>query len=118
MTTATARRPRFANVDVSTADLLSLIAEDQSPIEVVADEWDYYVTALRTVAAGRAGLIFPNDLRARVRGHVKPNRIGAFQRRALLEGIVEYTGDWQISNDLASRNRGRPMRVARWSGTT
>lgn len=114
---ATARRPRFAKVDVTTADLLSLLAEDDPPIPSIADEWTHYVTALRTAAASRAGLIYPNDLRTRVRGHVKPKRIGAFQRRALLEGLIEYSGDWQISNDLASRNRGRPMRVARWVGT-
>lgn len=114
----TTRRPRFAKVDLATADLLSLLAEDHPPIPSIADEWKHYVSSLRAAAAGRAGLIYPNDLRARVRGHVHPKRIGGFQRRALLAGLIAYTGDYQVSNDLASRNRGRPMRVARWTGTT
>lgn len=105
----TTRRPRFARVDDHTADLLTLLADT---------EWDTFLAALRATAADRGGLIYPNALRPLVRGHVKPNRVGAFTRRAVLEGLIEYTGDWQVSDDVTSRNRGRPMRVARWIGTT
>ena len=112
----TTPRPYFAPVDENTGDLLSLIAEEKPPIPSVREEWEHYVESLRAAAAGRAGLIYPNDLRPLVRGHVKPNRIGAFTHRALSDGLVERTGDWQISDDTEGRNSGRPMPVMRWIG--
>ena len=113
----TTSRPHFEAADENTGDLLSLIAEEKPPIPSVREEWDYYVQALKTTAASRAGLIYPNELRPLVRGHVKANRIGAFTHRALRAGLIERTGDWQVSDDTEGRNAGRPMPVMRWLGT-
>lgn len=103
-------RPAFSTVDDETADLLSLIAEPTLPIH--RDEWDHYVAALHQVADDE-GRILPNALRPLLRGHVAPNRIGAYTSRALRAGLVERTGEWQVSDDLASRNRGKPAPVMR-----
>lgn len=106
--------PQWSAVDETTADLLHLVADEGHPS---ADyEWDEYVTALRHVAEARDGLIPPNALRPLVRGVVAPKRLGAFASRAARSGLVEYTGDWETSNDREGRNAGRPMRVMRWIG--
>lgn len=108
--------PAFGPVDTDTSDLLDLLAEEHPPIPSVAEEWECYVAALRTAAAGRDGVILPNDLRPHVRGRVAARRIGAFTHRALAAGLVERTGEWEISNDTEGRNSGKPMAVMRWIG--
>jgi hypothetical protein len=107
--------PTFAAVDEPTSDLLALVALGSSTGTADA-EWDLYVDALATVAARRAGLIFPNELRPMVRGKVAPRRIGALMNRALKRGIVRRTGDWQVSDDHAGKNSGRPVAVMEWVG--
>lgn len=105
--------PQFESVDNYTADLLDLVARAEHPS---ADhEWQAFVEAL-IQARSFGGVIKPNDLRPMVRGVVAPNRIGAFTHRALSQGLVEYNGEWQVSNDTAGRNSGKPARVMRWIG--
>lgn len=105
--------PIWAPVDDDTVDLLTLVADEG---HVSADyEWAYYLNALQNCAAVD-GLIFPNMLRRHVRGSVAPRRIGAFTHRALSQGLIEWTGEWETSDDTEGRNGGRPMRVYRWVG--
>lgn len=106
--------PTFAPVDDYTGSLLDLIADEQTP--PVDREWSDYVAALSTVAANHDGLIPPNELRPLVRGKVAPRRIGAFTHRALSQGLVRRTGDWQISDDREGKNAGRPAPVMEWVG--
>lgn len=102
--------PTWSPVDDDTADLLSLVADDGHPS---ADyEWDQYVAALY-VAADAFGVINPNRLRELVRGVVAPRRVGAFTHRALCAGVVEYTGEYVLSDDTEGRNGGKPCRVLR-----
>lgn len=106
MTTA----PHWSPVDDSTADLLSLVADDGHPS---ADfEWDEYLRCLHH-AADTAGRIDPNRLRPLLRGVVAPRRIGAFTNRAKAEGLIADTGEWVVSDDAAGRNGGKPCRVYR-----
>lgn len=105
--------PAWSPVDDDTADLLTLVRDEG---HVSADyEWDYYVNALQNCAA-LDGLIYPNQLRKHVRGSVAPHRIGAFAHRALSRALVEYTGEWEISDDTEGRNGGKPARIRRWIG--
>lgn len=113
----TARQPEWSPVEDETADLLSLVAD--GPMSGSADhEWDYFVEALYDAAkwGPTLGLINPNILRRDVRNHVSPRRIGSFTNRALSRGLVEYTGEWEISDDTEGRNGGKPCRVMRWIG--
>jgi len=110
-------QPRWEGVDNETADLLSLVAD--GPMSGHADhEWDHFVFALRDAAiwGQPRGRINPNRLRRLVRNEVAPRRIGAFTNRALSQGLIEPTGEWEISDDHEGRNAGRPSRVYRWIG--
>ena len=105
-------QPAWDSVDSPTADLLSLVADEG---HVSADfEWDEFVRCLRFAAARGAGTISPNVLRPLVRGKVAPRRIGAFTHRALSQGLVAYTGDYELSDDTEGRNGGKPARVMAW----
>ena len=107
-------QPHWSPVDDETGDLLSLVAD--GPMSGHAEhEWDYYVGALKNCAA-LDRLIFPNQLREHLRGEVSPRRIGAFTNRALHQGLVAYTGEWEVSDDTEGRNAGKPCRVMRWIG--
>lgn len=108
--------PRWEQVDGSTGTLLDLLADDGSTSPSKAEEWETFVYAMRFLARGNGGEIRPNLLRPLVRGNVKPSRIGAFHRRACLEGLIAPTGEWEISDDTEGRNSGRPMRCYRWVG--
>lgn len=111
MTTA----PQWSPVDDETCDLLALVATGP-PTGTPEHEWSEYVAALEFVAEAREGLIPPNSLRPLVRGVVAPQRLGAFCNRAVSRGLIEATGDWQVSDDTEGRNAGRPMRCYRWIG--
>jgi hypothetical protein len=100
----------WAPIEDETADLLSLVADEGHPS--VDLEWDEFVTALR-FAADATGVVSPNRLRPLIRGVVAPRRIGAFTNRALKQGLIAYTGEWEISDDREGRNAGRPCRVMR-----
>lgn len=102
--------------DSGQGDLLALVAEGQLASPSPADEWDSFVAALEAVAMVHDGLIPPNDLRPLVRDRVAPRRIGAFTHRALSQGLVEYAGTYQISDDTHGKNGGKPCRVLVWIG--
>lgn len=104
-------QPQWSPVDDDTADLLSLVANDRMHPRP-AEEWAYFVSALR-YAARRSGRIDPNNLRRYLRGNVAPRRIGAFTNRAKAEGLIVDTGEWQTSDDTEGRNGGKPCRVYR-----
>jgi hypothetical protein len=107
-------QPQWSAVDDATGSLLDLLA-DPTPIPTMtpSEEWRAYTLALRTIAAQHGGAIPANVLRPVVRGVVAPQRIGAFCRRAQLEGLIVADG-WDISDDRESGNAGRPARNYRW----
>jgi hypothetical protein len=108
--------PVWSAVDAEMGTLLDLIADPDAVPNLTPDqEWRTYVLALRTVAAMHDGAISANVLRPSVRGVVKPSRIGAFCRRAQLEGLIVADG-WEVSDDTESGNAGRPARNYRWLG--
>lgn len=107
--------PMWEPVDNDTADLLSLVAMGSSTGSA-DEEWGTYVESLRWCAVRGQGTISPNMMRRQVRDHIAPRRIGAFTNRALSQGLVEYTGEWVVSDDTEGRNGGKPCRVMRWIG--
>lgn len=109
-------QPQWESVDDYTSDLLALVAEGSPATPSVDEEWDAFTKCLQYASQIDCGPIYPNTLRPMVRGHVAPNRIGAFTNRALAQKLVEYTGEWQVSDDVAGRNGGKPARVMRWIG--
>lgn len=108
---------RWSAVDSPATDLLTELAGVEHTEQTDA-EWAHFTTTLRAVAAEYGGLILQNAVREELRGQVHPRRIGAFYRRALLEQLIEPTGTHEVSDDLHSRNRGRPTRVYRYQEPT
>ena len=105
--------PAWSPVDEEVADLLSLVAIGPMSTGAADREWDRFTQALEA-ASDLTGTISPNFLRGLVRGNVAPRRIGAFTNRALSQGLIAYTGDWEVSDDTEGRNAGKPARVMRW----
>lgn len=103
-------QPQWSPVDDDTADLLSLVANDQLHPRP-EEEWQVFCQAL--LRAADRGVVRPNALRPLVRGQIAPRRIGAFTNRALAEGLLVATGEWQVSDDTEGRNGGKPCRVYR-----
>jgi hypothetical protein len=102
--------------DSGQGDLLALVAAG-SPATPSADEdWELFVGCLQVASQLDCGPILPNTLRPMVRGQVAPKRIAAFTSRAIARGLIEPTGDWEISDDTEGRNAGRPARCYRWIG--
>lgn len=101
--------------DSNQGDLLALVAMGAPSTGTADAEWLIFTDAL-TEAADEQGVIRPNTLRPLVRGKVAPRRISAFTNRALSEGLVAYTGEWQVSDDHAGRNGGKPARIMRLVG--
>ena len=107
-------QPTFSPVDESTADLLSILSLDGSPIGL--DEWPFFLSVLKQVAAENDGLIDQNITRPLLRGQIRPARVGAFFNRAARRGLIRAES-WNNSNDREQRNTGKPTRVWRWLGT-
>jgi hypothetical protein len=109
--------PTWSAASGDTADILQLIAEQHPATPTETAQWMFFVDMLVMEMEIDSGLINPNRLRDRLRGHVSPPRIGAYTRRALCAGLVEYSGTYVESDDVSSGNRGKPCRVLRWLGT-
>lgn len=107
-------QPEWSSVDDETTTLLSVLADDGT--DASEREWAAFVSTLRVAAKYHDGLLMPNNIRPALRVLVKPNRVGAFTNRALRQGLIAYTGDYQISDDTQGRNAGKPARVMRWIG--
>lgn len=108
--------PTWSSVDDNTGDLLDLIAEQNPATPQERDEWVFFINILHGFSQP-TGFIDQNNVREELRGKVKANRVGAFYRRALLEGLIEPAG-WVVSTDAVGKNSGRPCRMYRWLGTT
>lgn len=104
---------------MTTAPQWSAIDDDYTLDNVAttdpADHYSTFISTLLMVASSNDGLhISPNVLRREIRKtDIQPQQVGAFTRRALLEGVVVYSGKWVLSDDLKSRNAGRPCRELR-----
>ena len=101
-------QPQWSPVDDDTADLLALVADVDHPS--VGHEWTLFTEAVVTCSL-LDGIVRPNDLRPLIRGKVAPRRIGAFVNKALAEGLLQWRGEWQTSDDTEGRNAGRPAKV-------
>lgn len=113
---ATAKKPQFSPVDEETADLLDLIANDQFSVSTDRD-YDVFVDALKAAARqSPAGTVRQNVVRKLIDGRIFHKRVGPFYRRASLAGLIRATGDFEISDDKAGRNSGKPCRVYEWTG--
>lgn len=108
-------QPQWSPVDAETGDLLSLLADDGTLH--TEDEWEHFRRCLVVAARRGGGLIHPNALRPLLRGEVKPCRIGAFTNRALQQGLLSWTGEWEVSDDAHGKNSGKPARIYRWLGS-
>lgn len=106
--------PRWS--DSGQGDLLELVAKGSPSTGTADEEWEHFVYALRMEARLGGGVVDPNKLRLSVRGAIAPRRIGAFTSRAVARGLIEPTGEWEISDDTEGKNSGRPCRVYRWIG--
>ena len=106
--------PTWSPVDSGTGDLLDLLANTE-PVDGHHREWEFFIDTLRRYSRP-TGFIDQNNVREELRGKVKANRVGAFYRRAALEGLIEPAG-WVVSNDTAGKNSGRPCRMYRWLAT-
>lgn len=88
--------------------LLDLIADDH----LHADDRARIEAAIRAVAAER-GEVTANDVRARLTGPhgltVYPRVIGAVFSALVRSRVLRQVG-WCENTDLASRNRGKPLR--------
>lgn len=100
--------PTWAPVDEATADLLELIGEDEHPS--VDWEWEAFKAILHAVATLHAGIVSPNAMRPKL-GQIAPRRVGPFYRRACKERLIEWRGDYEVSDDRKGGNAGRPVRV-------
>lgn len=100
---------RWEPVDNDTADLLHLVALGPLAPTTADREWQTFLAALET-AQDFDGQVRPNRLRPMVRDLIAPQRVGAFMRRALCAGLLRPTGEFEVSDDVGSRNRGKPVR--------
>jgi hypothetical protein len=110
--------PTWAPVDEPTADLLTLVANQQSALPEPEQQWDHFLSVMRQVARRDMWGLFidQNDARELLRGEVSPNRIGAFYHRAARMGLIRRAG-WNQSNDRTSNNAGKPQNTWEWLGT-
>lgn len=109
-------KPVWGPVGSYTADFLALIADEWKTTPGAAREWVHFLHVLEAAALANDGIIRFNRIRDRLREEVAPHRVGAFTRRALCAGLIAYTGKWEDSDDVTSRNRGKPCREIRWIG--
>lgn len=113
-----ASTPRWSAVDDDTADLLTLVANQQSALPEPERQWQHFLSVMRQVARRDMFGLFidQNDARKLLRGEVSPSRVGAFYHRAARMGLIRRAG-WNESDDRASRNRGKPQNTWEWLGT-
>lgn len=100
----------FAPTDSDTASLLDLIEAD--PMPWASDDRDRIEAAILADAAANAGHVSPNRVRAVLAGRVAPQRVGPTYRRLVLADVIAPDG-WELSDDLAGRNSGKPHRTYR-----
>ena len=98
-----------AGVDPATQSLLDLI--DGDPIH--ARDREAVIDAIRA-AVRSDGTVCGNDWRGLIPTWVYPRVIGATVNALGRAGVLQSTGEWRISDDLAGRNSGKPVRVYRW----
>lgn len=109
-------QPQWESVDNYTSDLLALVAAGSPSLPIAEEEWTVYVAALKS-CRDSDGVISMNRVRPLVRGKVAPRRISAFASAAIAAELVEYTGLYEISDDVVGRNSGKPIRTLRWIGS-
>lgn len=98
-------------VDPKTAAILDLIAGD--PLH--DRDREAIVDAIRK-SVGPDGLTSANAWRPFVPAWVYPRVVGATVHALSRLGYLVPTGAWVVSDDVAGRNSGKPMRVYAWRG--
>jgi hypothetical protein len=97
---------------VEDGDLLDLIANTESALPEPERQWQHFLSVLAE-AAKPTGLIDQNAVRPLLAGEVSSSRVGAFYRRAALEGRIRVEG-WNESSHVEQRNAGKPQKTYRW----
>lgn len=105
--------PTFESVDNYTADLLDLLADDPGDMFGAADR-DLIAEAIHRDALTHGGHVSPNRVRRALAGQVKPQYVGPVYRRLCLDGHLRPDG-WEVSDDTAGRNSGKPHRTYLWT---
>lgn len=100
-----------AGVDPTTGAILDLIAGD--PLH--ERDREAIVDAIR-LSVGPDGTTSANAWRPLVPSWVYHRVVGATVHALSRVGYLVPTGDWVVSDDVAGRNSGKPMRVYRWAG--
>lgn len=107
--------PEWTGVGEPTGDMLELVAKGPLAPKTADHEWEHFLKVIEGVSKHYDGRIRLNLIRPLLRDAIKPCRIGAFTRRALCAGLIVADGH-EISDDVQSKNRGKPIRVYRWIG--
>lgn len=102
-----------APVDDGTASILDLIAADWTPF--AEEDRNTIARAIRDDAEAHDGHVSANRVRRVIGGKVHPRRVGPVYRALCLQGVIAPEG-WEVSDDLAGRNSGKPCRTYRWVG--
>lgn len=111
--------PVFAPVDDPTADLLSLVADTDTPLG--RERYEAFLVACAADATTHGGLVSVNRVRAAlsVDGvlQVEPRAFSAMWSASTgLGKPMVKTGAWETCSGSTSGNDGRPYPVRRWVG--
>lgn len=109
--------PTIASVDEDTADLLTLLADTQTPLG--ADHYARFLEACKADAAAHAGLVSVNRVRAALTVddelQIHPRAFSAMWSAATGPGrSMVKTGNWITCEGSTSGNDGRPYPERRW----
>lgn len=110
--------PAFAPTDELTGSLLDLINADFRPF---AESDRNTIAATIRDAADATGFVSPNAVRRAlaslpVRQQPKPQRIGPVYRALVSSGVLVVADGYELSDDVAGGNSGKPHRTYRWVG--
>lgn len=106
----------FAPVDEPTADLLSLVADVESPIG--RDVPALFLAACRRDALAHSGYVSVNRVRALLAGEdIPPRRYSSLWSAFTGRGKpMRKSGEWETCQGSGSGNDGRPFALRRWVG--
>lgn len=109
-------QPQWAPIDDETADLLSLVADPDSPIG--RDAPALFLAACESDARAHGGQVSVNRTRALlVNADIEPRRLSSFWGHFTGPGRpMVRTGRWEVCAGSYSRNDGRPLPTRRWVG--
>lgn len=108
--------PRWEAIDDDTADLLTLVADESSPIG--RDVPDLFLDACRRDAMAHDGLVSVNRVRMLLADRdIPPRRYSAMWSNFTGAGRPMVKSDeWETCEGSTSGNDGRPFKLRVWVG--